>query len=226
MKYLISLFLLIAQTIYAQSDTCNLFPVIYEDIDIQSGYVAGRWVQLNNTRADTFTVWAEEYVEINPESSFGVLDIHFFDCAELAMLGNADAIAWNSITLDILEGILVDIGDLSSKTCNDDGKPALLAGMNLIKFKVEFIQLTRGNIEANVMGRNLDIWNFFKILGDANAQEMIDICNEYISLLSEPCEGAGGTPLDIRLGGRLFRLDGSTRRLIEKHESMAQIFTL
>lgn len=201
--------------------------VKYSDVTLQSGYVGAAFVILDHVTADTLDVYVRDSAVMLNDCNFIKLNIHSIQCPIIvsAMAGNADAIAYNSIVVDILMGMVLDISDLSNDVC-ESGKANLEASMNIIRFKGEFVQDLRADIEANLTGRNLDIWNAFKTLGDYNAQEIIHICDDYLGLLSEPCVGTGGTSLDIRLGGRLDRLEQSVRRLIEKHEAMKNIFTL
>ena len=201
--------------------------VKYTDVHIQSGGVWAAYVILDHVTGDTLDVWVRDSAVIQNESEFINLRIHSFICPDsfnTANSSDADAIALNSILIDILYGMLNDRNHLDQQVCTEPGKADLQAKMNIIRFKGEFVQDLRSQIEANVTGRNLEIWNAFKYLSDYNAQEIINICDDYLGLLSQPCIGTGGAPLDIRLGGRLERLRLSINRLIQKHEDMQDIF--
>lgn len=192
----------------------------------QNGCYAGGYLVLDKVTSDSLGVLMRDSIIIT-EGSFNKLELNIKNCSEetiSAAISNADAIFLNNIAVSILNGVQDDIMELGLIPCDEMDKMTMEIKALNIKFAAMFLQTLRSQIALEVSGYNLGLWDFFVAVGDAAVIELKNAAQSYIVLLSDPCVGNNGQPLDTRLSGRIFRMDFAAGQLLYQHNEMKRLF--
>lgn len=127
----------------------------------------------------------------------------------------------------IICSLLDHMEDLTYELANydcDTQKPEMQNQALAIKAFAEIVAEYRDSMELHVSGNYQIAFNNGKQLAESANKHIIDYANAYVGLLTQPCTGAGGQPLDNRLNGRIYFMDYGIRQLKHQHEYFKRSF--